>query len=342
MSKAWFVTIIMVLSSLSLSMVTEGASAHSPTFPGDNTSLANATMVEDPSKSWAIYTHLEEGTFQYYSVDLKAGDRLYLNLIIPTHEKGTGFDPDLTVLGPFAEKNGTLPSGVELPTGLGWKTINGSMPAVSTYEPFSPSAFFNLATFDELVPTGGRYYIVVFQDPAAAPIHGDYGLAVGYVESFTLTEFVLIPFSLLNVYQWEGQSLLLVMLPVAAMLLVGLLVIYMWRKAAFLRMDLFCRFTLVAGLLYLGTAATTIIQTVISLSQTGLVAESILTMIFIIAPLLLGLYSIRIALQEGPVLKRTRIGMFVIGLIGLFVWAGLIIGPIVSMVSSIMPGNGRR
>jgi hypothetical protein len=342
MRRTLLVLIILFLSALSLPLVAGPAAAHSPTFPGNNTSLANATLVEDPSKSWAIYDHLEEATVQCYALDLKSGDRLFLSLIVPTHEKGTGFQPEMVILGPFSDKNGTVPSTIELPAGYGWNVVNSTIPEKPTYEAFSPSAFLNLATYDDHVTTDGRYFVVVFQDPGLPVIHGDYGLAVGYMESFTIAEYVLIPFSLLNVYQWEGQSLLQVFAPMVAVFLVGLLALYLWRKESFAEMGVANGFALVSGLLFLGTATNTIIQTIISISQTGVVAEVLVTLMFIVATLLLGWFALQIALAgRSPLTNRQRMEVFAIGLIGLFVWGGLLIGPIIAMVGSVLPG-GRR
>ena len=342
MRRSLLIMIMLVLSAVSLPLITDGASAHSPAFPGNNTSLANATLVENPSKSWAIYSHLEESTVQYYVLDLKAGDRLYLNLIEPTHEKGTGSLPTMAILGPFLDRNGSLPSTVQIPPGYGWKVINSTIPDQATYEAFSPSAFLNLAAFDENVASDGRYYIAVFQEPGLQPVHGDYGLAIGYVESFTITEFILIPFSLFHVYQWEGQSLFQVLAPVVSVFLVGLISVYHWRRENLSQMGWAYRFTLVSGLLFLGTAVNTIIQTIITISQTGLVVEVAVTLIFVLAPLLFGWFCLRNALGGRSALTRhRRIEMFIIGLLGLFVWGGLIVGPMIGMIGSCLPGSER-
>ena len=342
MRRTMLVTVLLVLATLSLPLVSEAAMAHSPTFPGNNNSLANATVVENPSKSWAIYKHLEEATAQYYALDLKAGDRLYLNLIVPTHERWSGFQPEMVILGPFTDNNGTVPSSVEIPIGYGWRTVNSSFPDGATYESFSPGTFLNLATFDEHVAADGRYYVVVFQDVPLAPVHGDYGLAVGYVESFTLAEFILIPFSLLNVYQWEGQSLAQVFAPMVAVFLVGLSGLYLWRKDTLVQMGATQGSALISGLLFLGTASNTIIQTLLAISQAGLVAEVLVTLIFIVTPLLIGWFAIRMALSvRSPWGKRRRVVLFIIGILGLVSWGGLIVGPMIAMVGSILPGEPR-
>jgi hypothetical protein len=334
------VMIILIFAASSLPLISQAVTAHSPAFPNDNTSLANAAHVDNPSKSWAIYTHLEEGVFHYYALDLKAGDRLYLNLIVPTDERGSEFQPNMAILGPFMEENGTLPTSVEIPIGYGWKVVNGTFPSGPTYESFSPGTFMNLATFDAPAAADGRYYVVVYQDAALAPVHGDYGLAVGYIESFTLTEFLAIPFSLLNVYQWEGQSLVQIFIPMVAVFMVGLAGLYLWKKEALMTIGLPQGAALLSGLLFLGTATNTMIQTLIAISQAGLVAEVLVTLIFIAAPILLGSFLIRMALRR-PLTQRSRVELFIIGLIGLFVWAGLILGPIIAMVGSVLPGKHR-
>jgi hypothetical protein len=101
------------------------------------------------------------------------------------------------------------------------------------------------------------------------------------------------------------------------------------------------RFALISGLLFLGTAGNTIVQTIISVSRTGIVPEVLVTMMFILAPLLLGWYSLRIAIRPLRLTRRTRIEMFAMGFIGLFVWAGLLIGPVIAMVGSILPDRRR-
>jgi hypothetical protein len=342
MRGAYLAIIVLILSALSLSSVTQEAAAHSPTFPGDNTSLANATLIDNPSKSWAVYTHLEEGTAQYYAVDLSAGDRLYLNLIVPTNEKGTDFIPDMAVLGPFTDRNGTLPSTVDVPSGYGWITVTSTVPDKATYESFSPSAFMNLATLDEPVPGNGRYYVVVFQDPEMAPVHGNYGLAVGYVESFTVPEFILLPFSLLNVYQWEGQFLLQVFIPMMAAFLIALLGLFWWRRDGLAQMGWSRRVAFVSGLLFFATATNTIIQTILAVSQAGIVAEVLVTLVFVVVPILLGWFALSIALAVGSEMgRRQRLSLFLIGLVGLFVWGGLIIGPVLAMIASVLPERRR-
>jgi len=42
---------------------------------------------------------------------------------------------------------------------------------------------------------------------------GKYGIAIGYKEEFTLSEWLLIPIDVINIHQWEGQSLILILMP---------------------------------------------------------------------------------------------------------------------------------
>ena len=64
--------------------------------------------------------------------------------------------------------------------------------------------------------------------------------------------------------------------------------------------------------------------------QNGLVVEVSMTLTFIFAPLLLVQSCLRNALGgRSAFTRRRRIETFIIDLIGLFVWGGLIVGPVI-------------
>ena len=68
-----------VMISLSLGE----AVAHSPTTTGDNESLANAALVREPTKSWAIYSDIHKGgEARYYKLELKSGERLHAGIFL--------------------------------------------------------------------------------------------------------------------------------------------------------------------------------------------------------------------------------------------------------------------
>jgi predicted Zn-dependent peptidase len=59
-----------------------------------------------------------------------------------------------------------------------------------------------VARFNVTVPQDGDYYLAVY-----GPEGGNYSLAPGYVEEFTVAEWLQIPWSVISIHRWEGQSL---------------------------------------------------------------------------------------------------------------------------------------
>jgi hypothetical protein len=80
---------------------------------------------------------------------------------------------------------------------------------------FTPSSYYQLISVDLIVEQSGDYYLVVYGI-------GKYGLAVGYKEEFSLLEWLKIPFDVTLVHLWEGQSLLLILLPLIIIIYIGL------------------------------------------------------------------------------------------------------------------------
>ena len=79
--------------------------------------------------------------------------------------------------------------------------VDGTDPGQATYEPFSPGWFYEVGDLNMDAPTEGTYYVVVFEDnhndDTGSHTHGatSYGLVVGYIESFTPLELILVPYS---------------------------------------------------------------------------------------------------------------------------------------------------
>jgi hypothetical protein len=73
--KAAFVLVLGMLIGTLLAVPI--VQAHSPTVAGDNESVATATVISDPTKSWAVYAELHEGgEAQYYKFDISAGQTI--------------------------------------------------------------------------------------------------------------------------------------------------------------------------------------------------------------------------------------------------------------------------
>lgn len=217
--------------------------------------------------------------------------------------------------------------------------VEGKQPTQATYEPFSPSSFYMLGEVDLDAPASGTYYIAVYEPSRG----GHYSIAVGDLESYTLSEYVLIPISLISVYQWEGQSLALVFAPMGLVIAVGLaLMIWRWRKRGTPQSPSGWVGAL-AGLLFLGSGATVLFQMGFSLTNAPLSSEIGLTLLFALMPILLGIGALRIVLKAGRRLRtRTRIYLAVLGVLAFFAWAGLLVGPILALVASVLPSKGSK
>jgi hypothetical protein len=96
----------------------------------------------------------------------------------------------------------------------------------------------------------------------------------------------------------------------------------------------------VGGITFIGTAVTTLYQMLLAASRVTIGGEALVTITFIIVPLAIGLVSLRISLRDGHKASvRKRIYYIILGVAALFVWAGLIIGPTLSIAASVMPTN---
>jgi len=151
-----------------------------------------------PTKSYAIYGHLHDAVDGgYYRFSLNAGERLTLSLMTP------GFDapvPDMIVMSPGNSGNiEGLSLPVTVPLGYNAEVIKGQKPVTAEYEPFSPAAIFNVASYSKNITQPGTYYVAVIS-PADET---QYSIAVGYLEEFSLFEWVLVPVNVINTHLWE-------------------------------------------------------------------------------------------------------------------------------------------
>ena len=306
------------------------ASAHAPMSVGSNEDPANATVFLEPEKSYVLYTELPgDDHAQYYRFPLKAGQRLYGSLQVP----GPGsLIPDLAIIGPGIAPSDTVPPFVEVPDGSGAMIIRGEPPGAPPYEPFTPQAIHEVGRFDLTVPTDGDYYLAVF-----GPGGARYSLAPGYVEEFTVDEWLLIPWSVVSIHLWEGQSFAYIFAPLVVVVLGGLALFVLQRRRWGPWPDLPGRLILVAGLLYLGGAAMTGLQVVHAVQRAGWDSGVVLTLAFIAGPVLLGAYAVLLGVRApaAPSVWRGA-AMIGIGLLGLALWAGLLAGPVLAVAGGVL------
>lgn len=307
------------------------ALAHVPLGVGENDSLRKAAHIDDPTKSWAIYDDIHFGGQAKYSpLELKMGERLHAGVFLA---RSDGFLPGMAAVGPGFGDEGYLPPFVEVPSGLGFVAVNGTLEG-REYEPFTPAAYYRICQLDITVNQTGTYYIAVFEPDHA----GDFGMAIGYIESFTVEEWLLIPFSVINIHLWEGQSPLLIFAPLV-IVIVSTFAVIIWSKRRGKRVPSRASFWLGATVaaLYFGTAGMTLLQMVMALSiSSGSGAGGAVTLMFALIPIITGYLLLRQAFSEKRDLGA-RARTAVLGAVGLVFWAGLLIGPVLALVAAFLP-----
>jgi hypothetical protein len=191
---------------------------------------------------------------------------------------------------------------------------------------------YDISNFSITAPAGGEYTIMVFGD------EGRYILATGFLEEFSLTEWVLIPVSVLTIRAWQGQSLLANLLPIIGAVLIGA---WWFRKRISSPSWPGVWLLAIAGFAYIGSGILVIAQIFIAGLLTGPVPSMLLTLLFAAIPIILGVILVRIAVQAGPSPSyRERGIMAVLGILGLLFWAGLILGPVLAITAALLPGRG--
>jgi hypothetical protein len=315
-------------------LFTPVVAAHSPVFPGNNTNLNSAYVVHDPTKSWALYATLQPGQVQYYRFDVTQGQSTYVQLYKSTAPSNVGFMPSFVLMGPGLTSNGTAPSNVAVPQGATSIVMQGQQPDLGTYEGFGPGSFYDLGSVEVKAPVTGTYYVAVYD----AANGGAYGLAIGERETYTPTEYVLIPYSVFQVHLWEGQNPVVMLAPMVLVVVVGLGILVMRSdRHASLRSP-FTLFGTLAGLIFIGTGAYTLAQMLLAISRSSVEPEAAITLIFVLVPIVLGVLALRVALRRreqtgiGP-----RVAIFALGLIAIFAWTGLYVGPALALLASIVP-----
>lgn len=315
------------------------AVGHVPGFSGDRHGFDEAIPVDDPAKSWAFYGELHgEMQAQYYRLDMGAGDRIYLELLVPTDPSQEGFVPDAVLMGPGLDAEGSPPEFVYVPDGYTTVLMQGAMPDRATYEGFSPSSFYSVAHLEVSAPRNGTYFVAVY----GASGGGRYSLVVGYRESFSLSEWVLVPISLISVYRWEGQGIPLILAPIILTVVVGGAMV-VWRLRSGRTWSIFRVVATVAGLMFIGSGMTIIVQMLITVMRTHLAAEAVITVLLAAIPILLGIGALRIGLGRWDHAGTSlRLKLFLVGLLALFAWAGLIVGPALCMMGGILPSAAKK
>lgn len=336
MSRMRLIIFATVMIAALVLVPASAAFAHSPIFPEDNHAPAHAYQINNPAKSWAIYTALDyPDKGDYYKFTVAKGDKIEIALMASESPSISGFLPSFALMVPGSSQKNSLPSYIEVPAGYGAIVVNGKEPGRASYEPFSPGWLYELADLTTNAPQDGTYYIVVYDN---AQKTGNYGLPVGYIESFTPTEFIMIPYNVHTVYTWEGQNLFVTYLPLILVLAVGGITLYWRSKRGRGPRGTSKWLAALAGLAFLGTTVGIIYQMLLALGATGYTNEALFTLIFVIIGIVLGVLTLMYALREKPSLTvGRRVVLIVIALFALVGWAGLYLGTTLAILAALVP-----
>ncbi|MFW6304813.1 MAG: hypothetical protein ACOC1V_03445 [Candidatus Saliniplasma sp.] len=327
MRKKIIVLIIVAVLLLSINTVY----AHVPIVTDGNDSLEDAAHVHDPTKSWAIYSELPHKTIHYYEMEFQEGDKLRAVLYLPDR---SDFVPDLVIMGPGMDGDGELNERVEVPEDYGYIIEKGDLDEAE-YEPFTPASYYYIAEYDWEVDVEGTYYIAVYDVDGE---HGNYGLAVGAEERYGILEWINVPLDIVKIRMWEGQNLLEVFVPMLITIAAGLSIFALKKDDGWSPNNINGWLLSFGGLLYVGSGTIILYQMMKASLAANPGAAVILTLMFALIPILVGSLLIFKGVKLYEVLdKKEKVKLVVYGFIGFFAWAGLIIGPIIVILSAVLP-----
>lgn len=335
MQKRMVLLILLVgLVMVSVTQLTQ-VMAHVPLNPMEGETLADAPEIRNPTKSWVFYGDLHEGgEAHYYRFNATAGMRIRFTVTIPVDEVDHGFRPGMVLIGPGLNTTGMVPAYVEIPNGSNGSVYPGVVAETPVYEPFSPSLYYLVVDVNVNAPEAGTYYLAVYADNHG----GRYGIALGYIESYTPLEWISVPLNVLQIYMWEGQLLSLIFLPLFLIVFVGLAYDrgryqYYTETMGLLVSGRF------AGWLYLGSAAVYLNQTISKILFAPLDPLGGVSLVFGVIPALLGFRILQLLEQpQMDKLRSLRGQLALLGLLGLFGWSGFYIGPAyITIIAVISP-----
>ncbi|TFG32388.1 hypothetical protein EU528_03515 [Candidatus Thorarchaeota archaeon] len=308
-------------------------SAHIPIVPEDGTTLATATEIIDPWKSWFYYSEIAPGDSHYYSFEAMADERIRFMVNVPLPEGDRGFLPTFILMGPGISNQGTPDASIEIPSGAEVMVIESST-LEPEFEGFTPLSQYKTVDLNMSAPETGTYYIAIYD----GTIGGRYALVTGYVEAYSITGWIAVPLDAMIILQWSGQNLFLILLPMFIPLILGLFFLVWRHRSVFNLQQLPSILGTMGGLMFLGSSLSFFTQMVLALLYAPYNWTIIATIIFITIPLLLGVVTLMITHKENWIQKKSRLlSLIIIGIIAPFVWAGLFIGPIFVIVAGIIP-----
>jgi hypothetical protein len=308
--------------------------AHVPLFMEGGHTLSEAVLIENPTKSWVIYSMIDEiDEPHYFYFEMQAGQRIKLILNVPVPDGIRGFRPRLALMGNGLTNLSTPPTSLEIPNGVGVMILEPTTPHPE-YEGFTPTSFYELYELDMTAPTTGRYYLAYYE-PAMT---GNFAIAVGYEEIFTFDEWVTVPLTVLVTHIWNYQSPVTILAPILITFILGFILLF-WRYPTLrTREHILTWLGISAGLLFIASGVFIFYQMGIALLQVPLNPQIGITIVFGVLPIILGIIAIRSCVSPDWTHKPRRLLLLnILGVVALFVWAGWIFAPILLIITAIIP-----
>ncbi len=212
----------LVLASFMLMLLlAQNASAHVPITGEPGETLETAAEIEDSTKSFVIYSELhEEGEAQYFKFEIDSGTRLRMTVMIPTEYVNTLFRPTLVLMGPGLTNSSNvsdhITEHIEVPANAGIMVFDEAL-LDAEYEGFTPSYFYLLEDVNLTIPETGVYYFAIYDETS----YGGYAITIGYRETFTIDEWLLVPINVISIHIWEEQNLVLILAPLLLSVAIG-------------------------------------------------------------------------------------------------------------------------
>jgi hypothetical protein len=329
MKQRLFLFLIIIIFSFKL---VKSTIAHVPVAGEPGETLDTALEIENPLKSLVLYDELyEAGEPHYYTFHMEAGNRLRLILNLPAELQASTFRPILVLIGPSITNSTPAPNYLEIPTGSGY-IIYDEHTLQTVYEGFTPSAFFEVLNIDTTVPETGTYYLAIYDITETER----YALAIGFQEMFTVDEWILIAINVIAIHLWEGQNIFLILSPWILTLVLGIIFYFRRGKELGIERDVLTWMGIIAGLLFIGSGLSLVFQIVWALLQIPANAQVIITILFALFPALIGIATLKVLKGDWKNTANSRSKLALLSGLAIFTWAGLLIGPTLLLLVSII------
>lgn len=301
--------------------------AHVPVLPGEGFSFETAIPVPDAAKSFALYGEIGgPAEVDYYRLELVAGDELCVSVSTPDP---VPFAPGLVLIGPGIQGI-DVPPDIAVPPGMRALTLDGARPSRAELEPFTPMALYETTSYRGTVNVTGPVYVQVVADGG-----GRYVLGTGYLKEFSPVEWLTVPVDRLRIYLWQGQSPLLVVGPLAAVVIVGGLLLALRRR----RIGIGTMLAALAGLIFLGSELGLLVETGIALLSAEPTAAVLVPVLLALVGPVLGAVALRAGMRPDGFRPADRVVLAAVAVVGLVAWSGVVVGPVLALVAALLPAR---